>query len=61
MSIINDHAGVNRAMQSLQPPKVVRNNGLYQCHRCLNYLGELPIGTVTTCPSCNAPNRVVED
>ena len=57
-SIIDDVKSINQAMQSLQPRVAERNNGLYQCHRCFNYLGELPIGTIATCPSCNTRNRI---
>jgi rubrerythrin len=62
MSIINDHAQVNRAMQALHLPKAPKDIlGRYQCRNCYDYLGQLSAGTILDCPSCGAINRVVEE
>lgn len=58
MSIIYDRAEINRAMQSLQPPKAARSNGRYLCRECYCYLGQLSVGAILDCQSCGVRNRV---
>ena len=53
MSIVNDFAEINKAMQPSE-----RSNGRPICHKCYCDLGNPPAPTVVTCKGCGETNHV---
>jgi hypothetical protein len=61
MSIINDHAGVNRAIHALRQHKPAQSNGRPICHECYCDLGNPPGPTVVTCKGCGETNYIEDN